>query len=127
MVDFSIFRLNFLSKESVVKFLKVFGVRFEEDFSHLIEHGDELVFGECLFLLESFFLFIFVVDLCEEVVKMRKSKFIAENATIKDEHEYLRIFEKIGISFGKVRNQLIDSLDLCLLKLKLVRFHLIFF
>ena len=102
MIDFSILRFNFFGKESIVESLKVFRIRFEKGFSHLIEHGYELVFSKYFLLLESFFLFIFVVDLSKELVKMRESEFIAKNTTIKNEHKYLRVFKKIGIGFCKV-------------------------
>ena len=77
--------------------------------------------------MECLFLFIFVVDLSKKVVEVSKSEFIAQNASIKNEHENLRVLEKVGVSFGKVSNQLIDSLHLSLLKLNLVGFHLIWF
>ena len=54
--------------------------------------------------MESLFLFIFVVDLGEKMVKVSKGEFVAENASIKNEHENLRVFEKIWVSFGKVSN-----------------------
>ena len=77
--------------------------------------------------MENLFLFIFVIDLSEKVVKISKCEFIAKNASIKNEHENLGVLEKIGISFSKVSNQLIDPLHLSLLKLNLVGFHLIWF
>lgn len=58
-------------------------------------------------------------------MEVSKSEFVAENASIKNEHENLRVLEKVWISFGEVTNQLIDPLYLSLLKLNLVRLHLI--
>lgn len=127
MIDFSILRLNFFSKECIVESLKVFCVRFEEYFGNLIEQGDKLVFWEYFFLLEGFLLFIFVVDLFKDMIEIGESEFVAEYASVKDEHENFWVLEWIGVSFGKVGNKLINALSFSLFELNLVWFHLILF
>jgi hypothetical protein len=123
VVDFAMVAVDFIAQECVVKSMKVLGVCFEEGFGNLIEQGNEEFFGDGFLVLKGFGLLDFGINLGENVMKMAKCETVAEDTAIEHEHHELGVLEKIGIGFGKIRNQLVDALNFSLFELELFLLH----
>lgn len=56
--------------------MQILFVGFEQNFSQLVKHNDQLIFGDNFLVLQRFLLFIFGVDLVKEMMKIPQCKFV---------------------------------------------------
>ena len=83
IIKISIFYiLNFFAQKCVVKSVQALWICFENYLGEFVEHWNQLIFGDYLLVLESFFLLSFGIYLQEQSMKIAQSKIVTKNTSV---------------------------------------------